>query len=109
MTTNRWIEGVVLGISILLLIIWQSTAAQPPQKPDNSGEPGLLAEIEDLNEQIALLESLIAFLEDYAPVPETGQIGCWDSSGNSIDCADKDKMVIYREMFLGPPPDLLAI
>jgi hypothetical protein len=109
MTTNRLIKRVVLGISIFLLIIWQQTAAQSPQMPNNPDVPGLLAEIEDLNVQIAVIEALIEFLEDYAPVPKTGQIGCWVSFGNSIDCAGTGQDWIYKEVFPVLPPDLLTI
>jgi len=109
MTTNRLIKIVVLGILIFLVIIWQQTASQPPQKPNNPGVPGLLSEIEDLNVQIAVLEALIEFFEDYAPVPKTVQIGFWVSFGNSIDCAGTGQVGIYREVFPGLPPDLLTI
>ena len=109
MTTNRLIKIVVLGVLIFLVIIWQQTASQPPQKPNNPGVPGLLSEIEDLNVQIAVLEALIEFFEDYAPVPKTVQIGCWVSFGNSIDCAGTGQVGIYREVFPGLPPDLLTI
>lgn len=86
MKTNRFVLGVGLPVLVFTLVLWQSIGAQPPKKPDNPGVPGLLAEIEDLNAQIALLEAIIQGYENFAPPQKTGQTLCWDPEHNPIDC-----------------------
>ena len=54
------------------LTFWQFVLAEPPEKPDNPGLPGCLAEV--------------AELQSKALVPQTGQTICWDTEGNEIDC-----------------------
>jgi hypothetical protein len=55
--------------------------AQPPELPGNPGVPGLLAEI-------AELQAIIQDYEQFAPVPQTGQINCYDLGNVIIECTD---------------------
>jgi hypothetical protein len=74
MRANRYILITMLSVTFLFFALWQTALAGPPEKPDNPGVPGLLAKISELNAQIAELEAVIQELEDFASVPQTGQI-----------------------------------
>jgi len=75
-----------------LLVLWQFALAGPPEKPGNPGLPGCLAEVADLQVQIADLEAEIEELKNKAFVPQTGQTTCFDFNENNkvieIECTD---------------------
>jgi len=89
--------------AIFMLVIWQSVAARPPEKPGNPGVPGLLAEIADLNAEIDELEAIILGLE-FAPVPQTGQTECYMPDRTSIPCEDTGQDGEYRHGVPWPNP-----
>jgi hypothetical protein len=97
MRANRYLHIAVIGATLLFLVLCQTAAAGPPKKPGNPGLPGCLAKVSELNDivanrqetidqQEARIEELEAMLENFAPVPKTGQTSCWDENGNPIDC-----------------------
>ncbi|NIN00864.1 MAG: DUF1566 domain-containing protein [candidate division Zixibacteria bacterium] len=73
MNANCLMRRVLLIVAIFTLALWQSAAAQPPEKPGIPGVPGLVAEIAELNAQIEELEAILQEYEEFAPVPKTGQ------------------------------------
>lgn len=77
MKANRYRLIAIFGAAFLLFALWQSSTAGPPEKPGNPGVPGLLAEIAELNAQIAELEAIIQGYENFALVPKTGQTTRW--------------------------------
>lgn len=91
---------LVFGATFLFFAICETAIAEPPEKPGNPGVPGLLAEISELNQmvtdqnltiselqaQIEDLQALLDAMQNYAPVPRTGQTVCYDSVGSLVDC-----------------------
>jgi hypothetical protein len=84
MRSNRYLHIAIIWAMILFLVPWQTAVAGPPEKPGNHGVPGLLAEISELNAALAIkqetidqhlqrIEELEAILQNFAPVPQTGQ------------------------------------
>jgi hypothetical protein len=80
MGARRYLPIAIFGATILFFLLWQTTAAKPPEKPGNPGVPGLLAEIAELEDMLDQLQYL-------APVPQTGQTICYNTLGSIIDCA----------------------
>jgi hypothetical protein len=74
MRANRYLHIAVIGATLLFLVLWQTAAAKPPEKPGNPGLPGCLAKVSELEERI---EELEAMLENFAAVPQTGQTTSW--------------------------------
>ena len=69
MRANRYLHIAVIGATLLFLVLWQTAAAGPPEKPGNPGLPGCLAKVSELEERIEELEDM---LQNFAPVPQTG-------------------------------------
>jgi hypothetical protein len=89
MRANRYSHIAVIGATLLFLVLWQTAVAGPPEKPGNPGLPGCLARVSELNDivanqqetidqQAARIEELEDMLENFAPVPQTGQKWCWE-------------------------------
>ena len=70
MRANRYLHIAAISATLLFLIMWQTAAAGPPEKPGNPGLPGCLAKVSELERRI---EELEAMLENFAAVPQTGQ------------------------------------
>jgi hypothetical protein len=84
MRANRYLHIAVICTWLLILVLWQTAAAGPPEKPGNPGLPGCLAKVSELedivvNQQEAIEQQLerIEDLEDnlhyFVAVPQTGQ------------------------------------
>lgn len=74
MRANRYLHIAVIGATLLFLVLWQTAAAGPPEKPGNPGLPGCLAKVSELEARIEELEDM---LQNFVPVPQTGQITSW--------------------------------
>jgi hypothetical protein len=90
MRANRYLHIAVIGATFLFLVLWQTAAAGPPEKPGNPGLPGCLAKVTELNdivanqqetidEQAARIQELEDILQNFAPVPKTGQTQIYES------------------------------
>ena len=84
MRANRYLHIAVIVATLLLLVLWETNAAGPPEKPGNPGLPGCLAKVSELEDivanqqetilqQDAQIEELEYMLQNFAPVPKTGQ------------------------------------
>ena len=84
MRANRYLHIAVIGATLLLLVLWETDAAGPPEKPGNPGLPGCLAKVSELEDivanqqetilqQDAQIDELEYMLQNFAPVPKTGQ------------------------------------
>jgi len=49
MRANRYLYIAVIGATLLVLVLWQTVAAGPPEKPGNPGLPGCFAKVLTLN------------------------------------------------------------
>jgi hypothetical protein len=78
---------VLMGISLMVVSLSGLAQAGPPLKPGNPGVPGLLAEIARLEQTIANqnatiqgLQAILDAMQNYAPVPQTGQTTSYDAN-----------------------------
>jgi hypothetical protein len=68
---RNWIIVAVVVFTLIAFIPF--TQAEPPLKEGNPGLPGCLAKVAELQEQINILQALLDAMQNYAPVPQTGQ------------------------------------
>ena len=84
MRANRYLHIAIIGATLLFLVLWQTAAAGPPEKQGNPGLPRRLAKVSELNDivanqqetilqQAARIEEFEDMLQNFAPVPQTGQ------------------------------------
>ena len=105
-------KTIVLIIFMGLLLFATTVQAAKPPKPDKPGLNECLAKVEqleqtidDLNSTILGLQEQLDAMNNYAPVPQTGQIKCYDPlSEAEITCDNTGQDGDLKKGIVSPTP-----